>query len=145
METCIVRMLERSPTERLDPRKPHRFNLECGYLADTAPLAAKPGIVTREKGRMVSILFNAEQEIPEALHGLADLWARTITRDAGMRIQGEIVVRFDIVDGARGDRVVRAEQLADWLHLIAEKWGERRAVRRMLWRHHIRLPRELVH
>jgi hypothetical protein len=134
VETCVVRLLERSPSDRLDPRHPERLNLECGYVTDTAPLAQKDGLVLKEKGRMVSVLLDNETQLPEALHVLADLWARQIRRDPGLRLKSEILVRFDIVDGARGNRVVKAEELADWLHLMADKWGERRAIRRMLWR-----------
>jgi hypothetical protein len=87
VQTIVVRLLERSPSERLDPRKPERFNLECGYEGLTAPLDQRRGHVYAEKGRMVSVLLDNESQLADALHVLADLWARQCRRDPALLVK----------------------------------------------------------
>ena len=135
-EALIVRMIARSPRDRMQNGKPERYALECGFVRPTAPDVMHRGFVAEERGRMVCVLLEHELDIPEALHALADLWARQVRNDATLRRVGEGPVRFDIVDGGSGTITMHVEDLADWLHRMADQWGQRRAVRRALFRSH---------
>jgi hypothetical protein len=139
-EPIVVRMIARSPRDRMQPGKPERFALECGYPGATAETRAIPGGAREEKGRMVEVRLERESEIPEALHLLADLWGRQVRVQKNLRGTGAVRVVFDIVDGGRGEYGVLAEELTDWLHIMAEQWGARRAVRRALFRKSMPAP-----
>ena len=139
-EPIVVRMIARSPRDRMQPGKPERFALECGYEGATAETHAIRGGSQDERGRMVCVLLEHEHQLPEALHTLADLWGRQVRAQANLRSSGAVRVLFDIVDGGRGEYGVLAADLPDWLHAMADKWGERRAVRRALFRRSMRAP-----
>lgn len=83
---------------------------------------------------MVSVLLERDDQLPEALHVLADLWARQVRAQPDLRVEGLCPVQFDIVQGAVGTVTLHVEDLPDWLHRMAEKWGERRARRRAWFR-----------
>lgn len=126
MSPLVVRLIERSPADRLRPGHGQRFALECGFDDKTAADHAIRGGSYREKGRMVGVLLSDPLELPEALHTLADLWHHQVKAQANLRATGEGVVRFDIADGAVGQATIHVERLADWLHVMADRWAERR-------------------
>jgi len=140
MAPLIVRLVARSPRDRLQPGKPERYALECGWDDSTADDHAIRGGTQQERGRMVCVLLERDDQVPEALHSLADLWARQVRSQANLRHVGESPVLFDIADGGRGTYSVHVEELPNWLHRMADKWGDRRAVRRAMFRHNLRAP-----
>ena len=88
---------------------------------------------------MVAISSSGKIEIPEALHVGGFVGAPGEVQK-NLRGSGAVRVVFDIVDGGRGEYGVLAEELPDWLHIMADRWGERRAVRRALFRKSMPAP-----
>ena len=127
----VVRLIERTGADRLDPTRPEPYMLECGFDDPTAADVQARGNVRKERGRMVSVLLVYDWQLPEAIHVLADLWTKACREDASLRRAGEIPVHFDIPDGGRGIVTLHAEDLATWLHRMADKWAQRQTARRL--------------
>lgn len=85
----IVRLRERKPTERMG-HNPERYVLECGYEGRTIEKLVDGSHSTKEKGRMVAMLFDSEDQVVDALHAVAEMWAKQRRRDPAA--MGRIVV-----------------------------------------------------
>lgn len=135
-----VRLIKRSPSDRLDPKCPHAYALEVGYVEDTATLKLIRSGDQREKGLMVCVHFNRAPEFlgdrpgNGALDVVADLWARQMKHDATLRNTGKgeaEEVHFDI-PSVRGTIHCKAADLADDLHRLAQAMRDQRDIRSVL-------------
>lgn len=140
MPRLLVRLIRRSPSDRLDPRLPHAFALEVGYVEDTAALKLVRSGDQREKGRMVCVHFNSPSEYlgdrpgSGALDVVADLWARQLKHDSALRNTGKGEAEEIHLDLPRvkGTIHAKASDLADDLHRLAQAMRDQRDVRAVM-------------
>jgi hypothetical protein len=119
-----VRLVEREPTARLNPRTPEPFALEVGFpILTKHQLKAKHGGDTKEHGLMVACLFSKLEDLPEAMHLVADLWQHQLEHDSAMaqhaRAHDELEVFFSLPN-CRGSVELKPQQLGTDLHKLAD-------------------------
>jgi len=124
-EPIYVVLRERTPKERLQPGAGSYAVLECGFRTANIVKAKSEG--KRERGRMVGVLLERPEQLPDALEELAYLWDGYCKRHPKETGRGVGPVKFRVPPGAVGDRTMRADALPMLFLRMARVMQGRRA------------------